>query len=419
MQIIESLTRKSTIFVLLSISVMLLVFVADLQFTTEIYIGTLYIIVILFSLWLPNTTYTWIFASLATGLATIGYFNSIYNFDLIRYFTVNNFINLTTTIIAIWSTTIIAVHIKNISSNLKTSETIHRAILSASIDPIVTINHSGIIASASHAVEKTFGWSAEEIIGKKFEKLLAPNSRDKYIKLFNNPSDPNNATMIGSVKEIIGQHRMKREFPCELSINYIYISDLNLSLYTGVFRDISMRKATEGKMEWLSNHDELTKIYNRRFFNEQIEYEWKRLLRCQEPLGIIIIDVDFFKNYNDYLGHQTGDLCLQKIATSMELIGRRSTDFVARYGGEEFVVLLPGTDLDGAQQVADNLQSQIRALNIPHPNSSVSKQVTVSIGVAAMTPTLGCSYERLIRFADRALYQAKETGRNKYCIFQE
>lgn len=418
MQILNTVTHKTIVFTLLSVSIMLLVFVADLQFTTEIYMGVLYIIVILLSLWLPNTKFTWVFAILTTILASFGYFNSIYSINLYANLGITNAINLSITIIAIWATTIIAVHIKSISTILKSNETVQRAILSASIDPIVTINTEGIIISASPATEATFGWSVQDLIGKKFEKLLAPTCRDKYVKLFHNHEDAGNSNLLGTIKEVTGQHRVRRDFPCELSINHIFIPDLNQSIYTGVFRDISIRKATESKMEWLSSHDGLTGIYNRRYFNEQIDREWKRLLRSQEALSIIIIDVDFFKNYNDYLGHQTGDSCLQKIATSLELLGRRSTDFVARYGGEEFVVLLPGTDINGAQQVADNLQNQIRGLNIPHPNSITSKKVTVSMGVASITPTLGCSYERLIRFADQALYQAKENGRNRYGVYQ-
>lgn len=419
MDYIDYITRKNVILTILNMGIMLLIFVADLQFTTELYIGVLYLAVIMFSLWLPKSIYTVYFALFCTILTVYGYFLSIYKIDINNYLTVTSFINLSMSLAAIWITTLVAIYIKNISLTLKEKEIIHRSILDASIDPIVVINQHGVIDSASNAMEQTFGWAASEVQGKKFDKLLAPSCRDRYSRLFNTRANINNSNLIGNVQEVVGQHRMKRDFPCELSINYITIPELDKVLFTAVLRDISVRKATEKKMSWLSTHDELTKIYNRRYFNEQINIEWKRLLRSQEYLSIIIIDVDFFKLYNDSLGHQTGDICLQNIAANLKLASRRSTDFVARYGGEEFVVLLPGVDIIGAKQVAENLQSQIRNLNMPHPSSKVSKKVTISMGVASMIPSLGCTYERLIRFADQALYDAKETGRNKFSTYTD
>ncbi len=143
------------------------------------------------------------------------------------------------------------------------------------------------------------------------------------------------------------------------------------------------------------------------------------MLRNHDNLALIIIDVDFFKNYNDSLGHQAGDMCLQKIADCITDCCRRAGDLVARYGGEEFTVLLPCTDVAGAQQVAINIKHRISELNIAHPNSETAKTVTVSLGITAMVPLMGCSYERLIRFADQALYDAKQSGRNKFCTYQD
>lgn len=419
MQYLDYLTRKNIIITILISSLMLLVFVADLQFTTEVFVSALYLIVIMCSLWLPTSKYTICFAIICTILTTIGYFSSIYKIDLKNYLTVTSFVNLSMLISVIWITAFIAIYIKNISTALSEKETIHRSILEASIDPIVLIDQDGLIESASSALETTFGWSSQEIKGKRFTKLLTSNYRDTYANLFKSQANAKNSSLIGKIQEVTGQHRMKRDFPCELSFNYIYIPELDKPLFTAVLRDISVRKSSEQKMVWLSTHDELTKIYNRRYFNEQINSEWKRLLRTQESLAIIIIDVDFFKNYNDYLGHQIGDMCLQTIAANLNLVGRRSTDFVARYGGEEFIVLLPNTNLSGAIQVAENLQNQIRSLTIPHPKSACSKKVTVSMGIAAIIPSLGCTYERLIRFADHALYKAKESGRNRYCTYDD
>lgn len=419
MQYIDILTRKDVVSTCLITSLMLVIFVADLQVTTEIYIGGLYIVIIMLSLWLPNTRYTMFFAIFSTVLTSFGFFNSIYNISIRHYFTTNDFINLSMTISAIWITTLIAIYIRNVNMELTKSETLHKAILNASIDPIIIIDTKGNIESSSRAAEKTFGWSIAELNGKPFNQLLSINFKEIYADLFTSETASVTSKLIGNVREIVAKHRMKREFPCELSINYIDIPELDRPFFTAVLRDITLRKITEQRMDWLSFHDELTKIYNRRYLNEQFEKEWKRLLRSKEHLAMIMIDVDFFKNYNDSLGHQVGDNCLSMIASSLEIAMRRSTDFVARYGGEEFVVLLPATDLAGAELVAANLLTSIRNLSIPHPTSKASKKVSVSMGVAAMVPTMGCSYERLIRFADQALYKAKETGRNKFCSYTD
>jgi diguanylate cyclase (GGDEF)-like protein/PAS domain S-box-containing protein len=419
MENIEFLTRKNVIFTLLNSSIMLLIFVADLQFATEIFIGVLYLVVILLTLWLPNTKYTLFFALASTLLCAVGYFYSIYDISISHYFTVTNFINLNVMIATIWISAVITIYIKKLNTAIQTNETTYRSILAASIDPIIIIDDSGVITSASSAIEKTFGWSSSEICGKHFNTLLASSLRNKYDNLFKNSVDITSNSLLGDIHEIIGQHRMRRDFPCEVSINRISINDFSETFFTAIFRDISKRKLNELKMGWLSTHDELTKIYNRHYLNEQIEREWRRLLRSQAPLAIIIIDVDYFKNYNDYLGHQSGDSCLQKIATSLELAIRRSNDFVARFGGEEFVIILPETDINGAKQVAENIQSKIRSLNILHPSSTVSKKVSVSMGIASMIPSKGCSYERLFKFADQALYNAKNNGRDRYCIHEE
>lgn len=416
---VSFLTQKSIVISILIASIMLVIFVTDLQFTTELYIGVLYIIVVMLSLWLPGTLYTLCFAACSTILALFGYFYSIYNINPETYFHLANFINLTMTVSVIWITTLIAMYIKRMDVALRKSETEYKSILNASIDPIIVIGKKGTIESVSSTIESCLGWEGRDIIGKKFSELLAHEYKDQYENLLVKRDNIDNSPLIGHINEAVALHRMRREFPCEISINYIDIPEIDNSFFTVALRDISMRKAYEQKLGWMSSHDELTKINNRRFFNEQINKEWLRMLRNHDNLALIILDVDFFKNYNDSLGHQAGDLCLEKIAMCLKDACRRAGDLVARYGGEEFTVLLPGTDLEGAQQVAENIKNRISDLCLAHPNSSASKKVSVSMGVAAMIPLMGCSYERLIRFADQALYEAKANGRNKYCTYQE
>jgi diguanylate cyclase (GGDEF)-like protein/PAS domain S-box-containing protein len=173
------------------------------------------------------------------------------------------------------------------------------------------------------------------------------------------------------------------------------------------------------KLLKLIDTDPLTKIANRRCFNIRVRQEWKRLFREQKFLSLILIDVDYFKYYNDRYGHPQGDRCLIKIAQTAKETVKRSTDLVARIGGEEFAVILPDTDLEGAKVVAEKIRLAIQSLEIPHPRSKVENMATVSISLGIMTliPTRGQSPTNLISQADQALFQAKNQGRNQSVIF--
>jgi diguanylate cyclase (GGDEF)-like protein len=162
--------------------------------------------------------------------------------------------------------------------------------------------------------------------------------------------------------------------------------------------------------------DGLTKIANRRQFDERLLQEWRRLQREKSPLSIVMCDVDYFKQYNDTYSHCGGDDCLQEVAKAIESAARRSADLTARYGGEEFVVLLPNTPLTGALAVAKSMQLRVKDLQIPHQKSMVSEYVTLSFGVASIIPSDASTPEELILKADRALYQAKQAGRNQIVI---
>lgn len=166
------------------------------------------------------------------------------------------------------------------------------------------------------------------------------------------------------------------------------------------------------KLHHCATIDGLTQVANRYWFDRTLEHEWHRLMRHHRTLSIIFCDVDFFKGYNDYYGHQAGDECLQKIAQAIRFGVKRSTDLVARYGGEEFVVILPETDQSGAIRVAAAIRSGVEQLKIPHAASSVSEYVTVSLGVSTMIPHQGSSPEKLVAEADARLYEAKQSGRN-------
>lgn len=162
----------------------------------------------------------------------------------------------------------------------------------------------------------------------------------------------------------------------------------------------------------LATIDGLTQVKNRRFFDETFLSEWNRLCRENHPLSLIMCDVDHFKAFNDTYGHQAGDDCLQDVAQAIAKVAKRPADCVARYGGEEFAIILPNTDLDGATQVAETIRKAIKSLAIVHNASSVSDIVSVSLGVASQVPDEDVAPSILIESADRALYAAKQQGRN-------
>jgi len=189
--------------------------------------------------------------------------------------------------------------------------------------------------------------------------------------------------------------------------------------YEGLERQVSERTRAlnnaNNQLEKLSQTDDLTRIPNRRYLFTFLEQEWKRAVRNKQPLSILMIDIDFFKQYNDCYGHLKGDECLKEIASALQKSMHRPGDLVARYGGEEFMVVLPETD--DALAVAQHCKLSIEALNIPHQASAASNVITVSIGYNTVYPTPALDINALISAADSALYQAKDEGRNKVSPF--
>ncbi len=182
------------------------------------------------------------------------------------------------------------------------------------------------------------------------------------------------------------------------------------------FRNISERKLLELDLEKRAKLDGLTGIANRSFFEERLAGEWEKAGAERHSLAVIMIDVDYFKRFNDTYGHLAGDQCLRRCAEAFEKNAKRPLDLAARYGGEEFVILLPRTDRDGAALVADAIQRDIRDLAIPHSASDVGETLTVSMGIAVASPREAEAMASFIESADRALYQAKKQGRDRYCL---
>ncbi|MEH2286659.1 GGDEF domain-containing response regulator [Nostoc sp.] len=175
-------------------------------------------------------------------------------------------------------------------------------------------------------------------------------------------------------------------------------------------------EAANQALQHLANVDGLTELANRRRFDDYLNNQWINLAEKEEkfPLSMILCDIDFFKFYNDKYGHPAGDICLQKVGAVLSLKAQKHEDLVARYGGEEFAVIMPYTHASGAVHIAEAIQAGIKDLQIVHDGSAVSQHVTLSMGVATVIPTWESSPSELIVLADKALYQAKAGGRDRF-----
>jgi len=173
---------------------------------------------------------------------------------------------------------------------------------------------------------------------------------------------------------------------------------------------------TNLQLQKLATMDGLTGIANRRQIDDALLLAWRRAARNEEWLTLIMIDIDYFKSCNDHYGHQYGDDVLRRVAQCLEQSLHRPADIVARYGGEEFIVLLPETDIEGGKKIAETLRYRVEGLQIEHDKSDVSKHVTISAGVGTTVPENNIDPGSLIKLADRAMYDAKEQGRNRVIV---
>jgi diguanylate cyclase (GGDEF)-like protein/PAS domain S-box-containing protein len=202
-------------------------------------------------------------------------------------------------------------------------------------------------------------------------------------------------------------------------VHVVRNEDGGVDALVGFMFDISERKKTEEKLvrlqkelETLSFKDGLTGVANRRLFDSVLEAEWGSARRNSQPLSLIMFDIDYFKQYNDYYGHVQGDHCLKRAAQVLSSVATRPRDFFARFGGEEFVLLMPETGAESAEKVAERCRDVIFKERIPHEKSEVSQILTVSLGVGTVIPSQNEEPISFIETVDGRLYQAKQKGRN-------
>lgn len=189
----------------------------------------------------------------------------------------------------------------------------------------------------------------------------------------------------------------------------------NMALVKARVRNqIQLKKKTD-LLEQLASLDGLTEVPNRRFFDDVFEQEWRRALRNQYPISVCMLDIDYFKQFNDNYGHTAGDDCLVAVAKALSSVSNRAGDFLARYGGEEFVFVWPNCSMEDALKMAERARELVEELGVRHDHSKVAPVVTISAGLACLTPLQTSIRKDLLDKADERLYLAKENGRNQVC----
>lgn len=311
------------------------------------------------------------------------------------------------------------------------------AVLNAMHDGLCVSDEHGKIVGVTPSLCAMYGYAEADLLGQDITRLIGGHDRTRHADYVQEHVAHHRRLLFKRVVVGQGLRADGAAFPVEVSLTETRVG--GKQLFVASIRDVTERQAMIGRLEetladlrqqkekvqaaneelaFLSTHDSLTNLANRRYFDDFSSRLWRQAQRRHEWVAILLIDIDHFKQYNDHFGHQAGDACLKRVA---EVLGReisRAGDLAARYGGEEFIVFLGNTDISGARHIAESVRSQMQTMALPHP-STVYGVVTVSIGVAACVPGKGSRLEPLIGRADAALYAAKAAGRNETQVSAE
>jgi two-component system, cell cycle response regulator len=285
-----------------------------------------------------------------------------------------------------------------------------RVIVNSMDEGLMIVEANGRIQYANPACDRYLGYAPQELAGLALGDLLLPVVAQEYLDYFRAWLADEPIERFRGAREVLIRQRDGAPRAMDLTVTPMHGRE---PLFVALLHDITHHKQSENALQREALLDPLTKIANRRHFDGFLEKEWQRAIRSGEPLSLIVLDVDHFKLYNDSLGHAAGDLCLQEVAGVLAAHALRPTDLAARYGGEEFVLLFAETPAENAQALAESIRARIEALGMPNPRSPTCEWLTVSIGIATMVPTQLDAVDSLFVAADRAMYGAKEAGRNQ------
>jgi diguanylate cyclase (GGDEF)-like protein/PAS domain S-box-containing protein len=301
---------------------------------------------------------------------------------------------------------------KRMAAALADKEAHFRLVAEGSSDMVTRIGLDERIEYASPSSVRIVGWRPEQLVGTPALAGVNPEDLPRLEKLIA-------ALRRGETEEVRAtyrtRHREKSEIWVETTLRITRKVSGEINGVVGISRDMTQQKDMEGRLETLAIEDGMTGLANRRRFDQQLEEEWARACRERTPLGLLLIDIDHFKAYNDEYGHPAGDACLRAVGRVLTAEAQRTTDLAARYGGEEFAMLLPNTDAAGCARIGERIHRAIREAGLVHALNVPSGIVTASLGGAISQPaserSAGCG--SLVEAADRALYAAKDGGRDR------
>ena len=356
------------------------VLAVDLSLPVDLVGGILYVAPVLLTFWFPKAVHSIVAASVATVLVTLGLFLSPGDSSSWEVL-----VNRLLAILVVWMTIFLVNQRRRSAGEM---EKLARFTLE-NPNPALRVRHDGRVLYANPSARELFAWG-----GAAME--LPDGLKTAVRRVWES----------GKSETVEMQH--------EARAYALLLTCMKANDYINVYgQDVTEQKAKEESLVRQTLTDSLTGIPNRRRFDEVLGSEWSRALRYETPVSLLMIDIDFFKFYNDTYGHQAGDEILKKVAQILVGSVKRPGDLAARYGGEEFVVLLPGTDAPNAGIFAENLRREVEELRLEHRRSRISSWLTISIGCASLVPRKDKDPEDLIQLADKALYMAKETGRNR------
>ncbi len=295
---------------------------------------------------------------------------------------------------------------------------LYDGIFHESSECIYTLDAQGSVTSVNPGFERLLGRPAKELLGTRLDAFLVEEDRERVMAALN--PDASHASTDLRFVDATGRVRYT------LTRIQPVVGGDTAAGFQVISTDISERRLLEEELvkanrelQALSERDDLTALFNRRCFDRHMGQEFARARRSHTPLALVLCDIDYFKGYNDTVGHQGGDDVLRAVGLLLSGFARRAGEMAARYGGDEFALILPGSDGTSLGYICERLRAAVETAELPHPQSAISTFLTLSIGAASIQPSADCKPEDLIATADRALYQAKERGRNRVALLTD